>query len=70
MARFGVPAIFSIIIALIGVLFFIAAVAGLLFEEPTPVTDVGMWSVTIVFVLIGALGLWASLAEDKQRQGQ
>lgn len=70
MAKLGAPGILSLVVALVGVLFFILAVGGVLFEEPTPVTDPGMWSVTIVLVVLGLLGIWANIAETKQRQGQ
>jgi hypothetical protein len=39
-----------------GVLVYIAAVAGLLFREPTPPLDVGATSVLAVCVLFGVLG--------------
>lgn len=67
MAKLGAPGILSIIVALIGVFFFVAAVTGLLFDEPTPIGDVGMWSTVIVFLVLGLVGLWASIAENKQK---
>lgn len=67
MAKLTAPAILSILVALLGVFFFIGAVSGLLFAEATAFTDIGAWTVLIVFLAIGLLGLWASTAEDKQR---
>lgn len=39
-----------------GVLVYVAAVAGLLFEESTPPTDVGALSLLVVCALFGVLG--------------
>ena len=46
----------SVAVLAFGVLLYIAAVAGLLFAEATPPTDVGALSVLIVCVLFGIYG--------------
>ena len=68
MKRFGVAGIISLAVAALGVIVFLLATTGLLFEEPTPVTDVGLWSVVLVLLVIGGLGFWASMAEKRERE--
>lgn len=50
------PRPLSLAVLAFGVLVYIAAVAGLLFAEPTPPLDVGALSLLIVCVLSGAYG--------------
>lgn len=68
MKRFGVAGTISLIIAALGVLVFILATTGAIFDEPTPVGDVGLWSVVIVLLAVGLLGFWASMAEKRERE--
>ena len=65
MAKLGPPAILSIIVILLGVFFFLGAVSGWFFAKPTPMDDVGMWSVVFVLLALGGFGLWATTAEKK-----
>ena len=46
----------SIAVLAFGVLTYVAAVAGLLFAEPTPPLDVGALSILVVSVLFGVYG--------------
>jgi hypothetical protein len=41
----------------LGVLFYLGSVAGLLWANPTPVADVGVISTAGIFVLFGLVGL-------------
>jgi hypothetical protein len=50
------PRPLSIAVLLFGVLVYAAAVAGLLFAEPTPPGDVGALSLLVVCLLAGAYG--------------
>ena len=65
MAKLAPAAITSIVVILLGVLFFVGAVSGSLFGGATPLWDVGMWSVVIVLFVLGGLGLWVSLIDRK-----
>lgn len=55
--------ILSIASLALGVLFFVGAVGGLFFDKATPVTDIGLYSVTVVFMALGGFGIWAAKAE-------
>jgi hypothetical protein len=68
LVKFGPTGILSIVALVLGVSFFIGAVSGLLFARPTPITDIGLFSVTLTFLALGGFGLWAAIAEDKQRE--
>jgi hypothetical protein len=68
MKRFGVAGTVSLIVAALGVILFILATTGLLFEQPTPWNDIGLWSVMLVLFAIGGFGFWASMAEKRQRE--
>lgn len=50
------PRPLSIAVAAFGILVYIAAVAGLLFAEATPVTDVGALSLLVICLLFGGYG--------------
>lgn len=69
MASIGPSGYLSIAVAVIGVLFYLLAVGGVLFEQATAPTDIGLIAVTLVLVTLGLFGIWAHLAERKQ-QGQ
>lgn len=63
MAKLNGYSILSIAVLVLGALLFIGAISGFLFEDPTEVTDIGLWSVTIVMFTLGGFGLWASMSE-------
>ncbi|MBW3584034.1 MAG: hypothetical protein KY455_13150 [Euryarchaeota archaeon] len=65
MVKFTGPFILSAIVTLLGVFFFVGAVAGLLFAAPTPATDIGLYAVTVTLLALGLLGMWASVEEQK-----
>ncbi|HJQ92861.1 MAG TPA: hypothetical protein VJ874_01095, partial [Candidatus Thermoplasmatota archaeon] len=46
----------SIAVLAFGILTYVAAVAGLLFAEPTPPADVGALSILLVSLLFGLFG--------------
>jgi hypothetical protein len=46
----------SVAVLAFGVLVYVAAVAGLLFGQPTPPLDVGATSLVVVCALFGVLG--------------
>jgi hypothetical protein len=50
------PRPLSVVVLLFGLIIYIAAVAGVLFAEPTPPTDVGALSLLVTCVLFGAYG--------------
>ncbi|MHB1262099.1 MAG: hypothetical protein ACYC2H_10340 [Thermoplasmatota archaeon] len=50
------PRPLSVFVLAFGVLVYVAAVAGLLFAEATPPTDVGALSLLVVSLLFGAYG--------------
>jgi hypothetical protein len=50
------PRPLSIAVLLFGVLVYVAAVAGLLFAEPTPPGDAGALSLLVVCLLFGGYG--------------
>lgn len=68
MKRYGTAAIVSLVVAAVGVLLYILAVSGLLFEQATEWNDAGLWSVVIVLVAVGLLGFWAATAEKRQQE--
>lgn len=68
MKRFGTAAIVSLVVAALGVLVYILAVSGLLFEQATAWNDPGLWSVVIVLLGVGLLGFWAATAEKRQAE--
>lgn len=68
MAKLGPAGYLSIAVAVVGVLFYLLSVAGVLFSEATPAGDIGVISVTLVFVALGLLGVWAHMAEAKENQ--
>lgn len=57
----------SIALLVAAVLFWVASVTGLLFGGPTPVTDLGLYSVTAVLVAfgVGGLLLWAATRKEE-----
>lgn len=57
-----------IALVVLGVLLFLLAVSGALFQRATPVTDIGLYSVVVVLVGIGLLGIWAKIAEAKEAE--
>lgn len=67
MAKLGPSGYLSILVALVGVFFYVAAVGGLLFGDATAPGDIGLLAVTFVLVALGLLGVWAHLAERKQQ---
>jgi protein-S-isoprenylcysteine O-methyltransferase Ste14 len=68
MVKIGAAGIVSLVVAGLGVLFFVLAVSGVLFEEATPANDIGLWTVTLVFLAIGLLGFWAHIAQRRQEE--
>lgn len=65
MARFNVWAILSVVLLVLGVAFYLAMGSGLLAgDHVARWTDIGVYSVTVVFVGFGLFGLWASLSPE------
>lgn len=56
----------SVTLIVLAILFWVASVTGLLFGGPTPVTDLGLYAVTIVLVGFGAGGLLLWVATRKE----
>ncbi|MEA3136367.1 MAG: hypothetical protein QOJ26_194 [Thermoplasmata archaeon] len=52
------PRPLSVAVLLFGVLVYVAAVAGLLFAEPTPPADVGALSLLVTCLLFGGYGFF------------
>jgi hypothetical protein len=56
----------SLALLALGILIFIAAVAGVLFGKATPATDIGLYSTTVVFLGFGVGGLLLRAAKIRQ----
>lgn len=67
MARHRILLTASITLIVLAVLFWVAAVVGLLFGAPTPVTDLGLYAVTVVLLGfgLGGLLLWTATRKEE-----
>lgn len=58
--KWNLAAVLSVACIAFAALFFLASVTGLLFAEPTPVTDVGLLSTVGIALLFGVFGMLLS----------
>jgi len=65
--KFTAKLVWSLVLLGVGVLFYVLAVSGALFDFATDATDVGLYAVTVTLFAFGGFGLYVALREQKEQ---